>query len=227
MRVVHTPRFTLNLNRRSFLRVSASAAGGLLISLYLDLPLAAQEGDRPKPKAYPPDAFVQIKPDGRILITVNRLEFGQGVYTSLPMILADEMDADWSQVIAVRRRTFTRILCLAFRWSAAPARLHIRSSSTESWVRRRAGCSWRLRLTSGRSRLTSAVPKLAWFMARADNRPSMPNLHKRQQSNQYPPRFNLKIRLSSAWWESPSGGLIAGLSATVPLSLDWIWISPA
>jgi isoquinoline 1-oxidoreductase beta subunit len=90
----------LNLNRRSFLRVSATAAGGLLVSLYLDLPLAAQEGAQPQPKAYPPDAFVQIKPDGRILITVNRLEFGQGVYTSLPMILADEMDADWSQVIA-------------------------------------------------------------------------------------------------------------------------------
>ena len=49
---------------------------------------------------YPPDAFVQIRPDGKILITVNRLEFGQGVHTSLPMILADEMDADWSQVIA-------------------------------------------------------------------------------------------------------------------------------
>src|ERR1700686_1848054 len=90
----------LNLNRRSFLRVSASAAGGLLVSLYLDLPLAAQEGTQPKPKAYPPDAFVQIKPDGKILITVNRLEIGQGEYTSLPMILAAEMDADWSQVIA-------------------------------------------------------------------------------------------------------------------------------
>jgi isoquinoline 1-oxidoreductase beta subunit len=62
--------------------------------------LAAQEGAQPKPKAYPPDAFVQIKPDGKILITVNRLEFGQGVYTSLPMILADEMDADWSHVMA-------------------------------------------------------------------------------------------------------------------------------
>src|SRR6202140_4717610 len=90
----------LNLTRRSFLRVSPPAAGGLLVSMYLDLPLAAQEGAQPKPKAYPPDAFVQIKPDGKILITVNRLEFGQGVYTSLPMILADEMDADWSQVIA-------------------------------------------------------------------------------------------------------------------------------
>jgi len=99
MRDIHTTGNVLNLTRRSFLRVSASA-GGLLVSLYLDLPLAAQGGAKPKPKTYPPDAFVQIKPDGKILITVNRLEFGQGVYTSLPMILADEMDADWSHVIA-------------------------------------------------------------------------------------------------------------------------------
>ncbi len=99
MRDIHTTGNVLNLTRRSFLRASATAAGGLLVSLYLDLPLAAQEGAPPKPKAYPPDAFVQIKPDGKILITVNRLEFGQGVYTSLPMILADEMDADWSQVL--------------------------------------------------------------------------------------------------------------------------------
>ena len=88
------------LNRRSFLRVSATAAGGMIVSLYLDLPLAAQEAGQPKPKVYPPDAFVHIKPDGKIVIQVNRLEFGQGVQTSLPMILADEMDADWSQVVA-------------------------------------------------------------------------------------------------------------------------------
>ena len=88
-----------NLSRRSFLRVSATAAGGLVVSLYLDFPLAAQEG-QPRAKVYPPDAFVHIKPDGKIIIQVNRLEFGQGVQTSLPMILADEMDADWSQVVA-------------------------------------------------------------------------------------------------------------------------------
>src|SRR5438105_9526527 len=91
----------LHLNRRSFLRVSTAAAGGLLVSLYLDLPATAQEGRQaPPPKVYPPDAFVHIKPDGKVLITVNRLEFGQGVQTSLPMVLADEMDTDWSQVVA-------------------------------------------------------------------------------------------------------------------------------
>src|SRR2546423_6278618 len=88
------------IDRRGFLRVSTGAASGLLLSLYLDVPAFAQEGNRPSPKAYPPDAFVHIRPDGKILITVNRLEFGQGVQTSLPMILADEMDADWSQVVA-------------------------------------------------------------------------------------------------------------------------------
>ncbi len=88
------------LDRRSFLCASTAAAGGLFVSLYLDFPVFAQEG-RPAPpaKVYPPDAFVHIKPDGKILITVNRLEFGQGVQTALPMVLADEMDADWSKVI--------------------------------------------------------------------------------------------------------------------------------
>src|ERR1044071_5539492 len=85
-------------SRRSFLRASSVAAGGLLVSLYFDLPTLAQEGASPA-KVYPPDAFVHVKSDGKILITVNRLEFGQGVQTSLPMVLADEMDADWSQVV--------------------------------------------------------------------------------------------------------------------------------
>jgi isoquinoline 1-oxidoreductase beta subunit len=86
------------VSRRTFLRVSAAAAGGLLVSLYLDWPAIAQQP--PKPQVYPPDAFVHVRPDGKIVIQVNRLEFGQGVQTALPMLLADEMDADWSQVVA-------------------------------------------------------------------------------------------------------------------------------
>jgi len=87
------------LSRRSFIQLTTAATGGLLISLYLDKPaLIAQQP--PPPKVYPPDAFVHVRRDGHVVITVNRLEFGQGVQTSLPMILADEMDADWSKVIA-------------------------------------------------------------------------------------------------------------------------------
>src|SRR3984893_17846931 len=101
MRVAFKTENDLNLNRSSFLGVSAAPAGGLLFSLYFDLPATMREGRQtPPPKVYLPDAFVHIRPDGKIVIQVNRLEFGQGVHTSLPMILADEMDADWSQVEA-------------------------------------------------------------------------------------------------------------------------------
>jgi isoquinoline 1-oxidoreductase beta subunit len=90
---------TPTLSRRTFVRASATAAGGLIVALYFDLPPAAQEAAPGKPQIYRPDAFIQIRPDGKIIIQVNRLEFGQGVNTALPMLLADEMDADWSQVV--------------------------------------------------------------------------------------------------------------------------------
>jgi isoquinoline 1-oxidoreductase beta subunit len=86
------------ISRRAFLAASGTAAGGLLVSLYFDRPLHAQQPAQ-NPRIYPPDAFIEIKPDGNIVIQVNRLEFGQGVQTALPMLLADEMDADWSQVV--------------------------------------------------------------------------------------------------------------------------------
>ena len=97
MSIASTPNLSM-VSRRTFLRVSAAAAGGLLISLYLDWPAIGQQP--PKPQIYPPDAFVHVRSDGKIVIQVNRLEFGQGVQTALPMLLADEMDADWSQVVA-------------------------------------------------------------------------------------------------------------------------------
>src|SRR5688500_6315168 len=92
-----------DVSRRGFLRVSFAAAGGLFVSLYLEPHFAfAQEGGNraTHAKIYPPDAFVNIRPDGKIVIQVNRLEFGQGVQTASPMLLADEMDADWPNVIA-------------------------------------------------------------------------------------------------------------------------------
>jgi isoquinoline 1-oxidoreductase beta subunit len=91
----------MELNRRGFLRVSFAAAGGLVVALHFDRTALAQEAPMPRQpaKVYPPHAFVNIRPDGKIVIQVNRLEFGQGVQTALPMVLADEMDADWNNVI--------------------------------------------------------------------------------------------------------------------------------
>jgi len=86
-------------NRRTFIKASAGAAGGFLLTLHLERSIAAQDAPPTAPKAYPPDAFIEIRPDGKIVIQVNRLEFGQGVNTALPMLIAEEMDADWSQVI--------------------------------------------------------------------------------------------------------------------------------
>ena len=96
-----------DISRRSFLRVSFAAASGLIVSLYLRprsereaLGQEAAQGPPQPPKVFPPDAFVNIRPDGKIVIQVNRLEFGQGVHTGLPVALADEMDADWNNVVA-------------------------------------------------------------------------------------------------------------------------------
>jgi isoquinoline 1-oxidoreductase subunit beta len=84
------------MHRRTFLQICSAAAGGLLVSIHSDVSWAQQ----PSPPAFPPDAFVHVRPDGTIVIQVNRLEFGQGAHTALPAILADEMDADWSHVVA-------------------------------------------------------------------------------------------------------------------------------
>jgi isoquinoline 1-oxidoreductase beta subunit len=100
MRTANHSATDTSLTRRGFIKASAMAAGGLMVALYRDSPATAQEAGQPAPRIYPPDAFIQIRPDGKIVIQVNRLEVGQGIQTSLPMILADELDADWSQVSA-------------------------------------------------------------------------------------------------------------------------------
>ncbi|MCE6976808.1 xanthine dehydrogenase family protein molybdopterin-binding subunit [Pseudomonas frederiksbergensis] len=87
------------LPRRSFLKILG--VGGLALGAFPHLALAQQPGDNRAETLKPsqqPSAFVQIAPNGEVTVTINRLEFGQGVQTGLPMILAEELDADWSLV---------------------------------------------------------------------------------------------------------------------------------
>jgi isoquinoline 1-oxidoreductase subunit beta len=85
------------IQRRDFLRVSIAASGGLLIGFHFPGvgQLAAAQAS---PGSFMPNAFVRICTDERITVIVNHSEMGQGVYTSLPMLLADELDADWSKI---------------------------------------------------------------------------------------------------------------------------------
>src|SRR5438067_6484422 len=86
----------LNVNRRDFLKTGAAAGGGLLIGFYLPLGnrLAAQQTSA----TFAPNAFIRIATDGWVTVIVNHSEMGQGVYTALPMLVAEELDADWSKV---------------------------------------------------------------------------------------------------------------------------------
>jgi len=86
------------LERREFLKFSLVASGGLLVGLYVPSgakDALAQEGSA---SSFMPNAFVRIGSDERITVIVNHSEMGQGVYTSLPMLLAEELDADWGKI---------------------------------------------------------------------------------------------------------------------------------
>ena len=95
--VEHRP----GLRRRDFLKLTALAGGGLLVAW--TAPNASEPGEtapRAAKQRADPHAFVRINPDNTVEISVNRLDFGQGALTALPMLLAEELDVDWAQVRA-------------------------------------------------------------------------------------------------------------------------------
>ena len=85
------------LSRRSFLKAGAVVGGGLVLGFFI--PGANKFAVAADAKtSYLPNAFLRIAQDNSVTVQVNRLEFGQGVQTALPMLIAEELDADWSQM---------------------------------------------------------------------------------------------------------------------------------
>jgi isoquinoline 1-oxidoreductase subunit beta len=82
------------LTRREFSAMSAGTA--LLYGFHVPLSLAV--GDAAKPATFAPNAFIRIDTQGLVTLIIPQVEMGQGTYTSLSMILAEELDADWSKV---------------------------------------------------------------------------------------------------------------------------------
>jgi isoquinoline 1-oxidoreductase subunit beta len=82
-------------SRRGFLRAAAAAGGGLMLSLHLPVAgrhaAAADDG-------FAPNAFIRIGNDGQVVLTMPYVEMGQGTYTSIPMLIAEELEVDLKQV---------------------------------------------------------------------------------------------------------------------------------
>ena len=90
-----------NLTRRDFIKVSSVAGAGLVLSFYLPSkgePLGAAAAA----PAFAPNAWLTIDTNGIVTITVARSEMGQGVLTSMPMIVAEELEADWKNVRVIQ-----------------------------------------------------------------------------------------------------------------------------
>ena len=95
---------TMKLNRRKFIVASASAAGGLMLAFripgaradaMMEEPWKAGEGGQEV------NAWLVIDPDDTVTIRVGQSEMGEGVFTAMPMLVAEELQCDWSKVRAV------------------------------------------------------------------------------------------------------------------------------
>jgi isoquinoline 1-oxidoreductase beta subunit len=139
------------MQRREFLKAGAALGGGLLISLYVPefVPAARAADSAVKPVAL--NAFVRIGSDESVTVISNHSEMGQGIYTSLPMLLNEELEADWarirvesSPVDAVYNHTVFGLMMTGgstttnseydrFRKMGAMARIMLITAAAQSW----------------------------------------------------------------------------------------------
>jgi isoquinoline 1-oxidoreductase beta subunit len=85
-----------SLSRRGFLQAGASVGGGLLLSMAL--PYANGTAEAAGTEGFTPNAFIQIEANGPIVLTMPYVEMGQGAYTSVAMLIAEELEVDLNQV---------------------------------------------------------------------------------------------------------------------------------
>ena len=88
--------FANGLSRRRLLQVGAAAGGGLMLSL--SLPFPSHRAEAAVADEFAPNAFIRIGSDGRIILIMPYVEMGQGTYTSIPMLIAEELDVNLKQV---------------------------------------------------------------------------------------------------------------------------------
>ncbi len=132
---------TTTTSRRDFLRVTGIVGGGLLFAGYIDTLDAASTFGAPGAVDFVPNAFIRMTPDGIVTIVAKNPEVGQGVKNMLPMLIAEELDVDWTSV-RVEQASFD------------PSKFQAQSvgGSTATWINwepmRRVGAAARMMLVT-------------------------------------------------------------------------------
>jgi isoquinoline 1-oxidoreductase subunit beta len=96
MTSAHTTQSPSGLSRRGFLQAAVASGGGLTLSM--SLPFANGPVEAADEEGFVPNAFIRIERDGQVVLTMPYVEMGQGTYTSIPMLIAEELEVDLSQV---------------------------------------------------------------------------------------------------------------------------------
>jgi len=140
-------------SRRTFLQAGVATGGGLVLSMRL--PFASRGAEAADAGAFVPNAFIRIEGDGRVILTTPYVEMGQGTYTCIAMMIAEELEVDLPRIQlehAPPMKSFTAIRCWAgSRRRAIRTRYAHRGTRCAKPVRSRGRCSCRRQQSAGMS----------------------------------------------------------------------------
>lgn len=152
----------INLSRREFLKAGSIIGGGLVLGFHI--PFATRLSQAAEEAKFAPNAFLRIDKEGAVTVIVPQSDMGQGVLTSLPMIVAEELDTDWNKVEFMQApadKAYTNPI-IGMQLTGAAAALAAFGSRCVRPALLRAPCWFWPLPEHGASRLRHAVLKAAW-----------------------------------------------------------------
>ncbi|MBF0558538.1 MAG: xanthine dehydrogenase family protein molybdopterin-binding subunit [Nitrospirae bacterium] len=146
----------INMTRRDFLKTGALLGGGLVLGFSLTPQESSGEATAQAAATFAPNAFIRIAPDDSVTIIINKAEMGQGVYTALPMLIAEELSIDWKKVLIEAAPVAPEYNHTEWKYIQGTGGS---SSIRSSWVQfRKAGASARIMLVAAAAELWHVDP---------------------------------------------------------------------
>lgn len=143
------------ISRRNFLKSGAILGGGLLISFTVERTGILARTPSGPANPFAPNAYLQILPDNTITIILTHVEMGQGIWTTLPMLIAEELDADWKNIKVVHGPAGKD-------YNHAVFGIQITGGSSSTWSEfdryRQAGATARILLTQAAAKRFGTTP---------------------------------------------------------------------